>query len=127
MVEGEQEAAFQQVQVMVVVVEQEDGGHRVNLEDPTQEEEVAELTVCRHAVVEGALQEWLFSVLSIAQVERSQARTRVSSVLLSRPRLQAVMLPLLAVATQAMGAMQAHQEEPAPRVGRVRTGRLQAT
>ncbi len=78
-------------------------------------------------MVEGALQEWLFCALSIAQVARSQARTLVSSVLLSRPRLQAVMRPLLAVATQAMGAMQAHQEEPAPRVGRVRTGRLQAT
>jgi hypothetical protein len=47
------------------------------------------------------------------------------SVLLSRPHLQSVMLPLLAVATQAMGAMQEHQEEPAPRVGRVRTVRLE--
>ena len=46
MVEEEQEAAFQQVQVLVVVVEQGDGGHRVNLEVRTPEEEVVALTVC---------------------------------------------------------------------------------
>ena len=45
MVEEEQEVAFQQVQVMVVVVEQGDGGHRVNLEVHTQEEEEEALTV----------------------------------------------------------------------------------
>ena len=113
---------------MVAVVEQGDGGHRVNLEVRTQEEEEEALTVGWNAVAEGALQGWLFCALSIAQVERSQTRTLVSSVLLiSRPRLQAVMLPQLAVVTQATGAMQAHQEDPAPRVGRVHTGRLQAT
>jgi hypothetical protein len=46
MVEEEQEAVFQQVQVLVVVVEQGDGGHRVNLEVRTPEEEVVALTVC---------------------------------------------------------------------------------
>ncbi len=46
MVEEEQEAAFQQVQVMVVVVEQRDGVHRVNLEFRTPEEAVVALTVC---------------------------------------------------------------------------------
>jgi len=113
---------------MVAVVEQGDGGHRVNLEVRTQEEEEEALTVGWNAVAEGALQGWLFCALSIAPVERSQTRTLVSSVLLiSRPRLQAAMLPQLAVVTQATGAMQAHQEEPAPRVGRVHTGRLQAT
>jgi hypothetical protein len=64
---------------------------------------------------------------SIAQVELSQTRTLVSSVLLSRPRLQAVILPLLAVAMQATGDTQAHQEEPAPRVGRVHTKCRRAT
>ena len=48
-------------------------------------------------------------------------------VVLSQPRLQAVMLPLLAVAMQATGAMQAHQEDPAPRVGRVHTKCRRAT
>jgi hypothetical protein len=46
MEEEEQEAVFQQLQVMVVVVEQGDGGHRVNLEFRTPEEEVVALTVC---------------------------------------------------------------------------------
>jgi hypothetical protein len=74
------------------------------------------------------LQGWLFCALSIAQVERSQTRTLVSSVLLiSRPRLQAVMLPQLAVVTQATGAMQTHLEELAPRVVRARTRKHQAT
>jgi hypothetical protein len=63
MAEEEQEAVLQQVQVMVVVVEQGDGGHRVNLEVRTQEEEVVELTVGPHAVAEGALQVWLFCAL----------------------------------------------------------------
>ena len=46
MAEEEQEAVLQQVQVMVVVVEQGDGGHRVNLEFRTPEEVVVALTVC---------------------------------------------------------------------------------
>ena len=114
---------------MVAVVEQGVGGHRVNLEVRTQEEEEEALTVGWNAVAEGALQGWLFCALSIAQVERSQTCTLVSSVLLSRPRLQAVMLSLLAVTTQAVGAIQAQQEDPAPRLGRVqgRTRTRQAT
>ena len=63
MVEEEQEAAGQRLQVMVVVVEQGDGGHRVTLEAHKQVEEVVALTVFGDAVAEGALQVWLFCAL----------------------------------------------------------------
>jgi hypothetical protein len=63
MVEEEQEAAGQRLEVMVVVVEQGDGGHRVTLEAHKQVEEVVALTVFGDAVAEGALQVWLFCAL----------------------------------------------------------------
>ena len=78
-------------------------------------------------MVEGALQVWLLCALSIVQVERSQTRPRVTSVLLSRPHRQAGTLHLLALAMQATQAMPASQEELAPRVVRVRTRRRRAT
>ena len=82
--------------------------------------------VGRHAVAERALQVWLFCALSIAQVERSQTRPRVTSVLLSRPHRQAATLHLLVVAMQAIQAMPEYKEEPVKRVRRVRTRRRQA-
>jgi hypothetical protein len=63
MVEEEQVAACQQVQVMVVVVGQGYGGQRVNLEVHKQVEEAVGRTVLWDAVVEGALQVWLFCTL----------------------------------------------------------------